>query len=128
MESTLFFKPSTSSFKGKIQHKTKEESRRKTKGHQGNETTREKSGYHGCGYHHGPWWPLVSRAPSVPERRVLCFALDCRSCLGSSLLGQWAYCANSLDLVWPILHTFILTLGSIYVNLQSKTQTSQNQT
>jgi len=35
--------------------------------------------------------------------------------------------ASSHDFVWPNLYAFPLKLGSIYINLQLKTRTSQNQ-
>jgi len=46
--------------------------------------------------------------------------------LDHSSSAYWACFASSPDLVWPILHDFLLTLGSIYVN-QIKTQTRKTQ-
>jgi len=67
-----------------------------------------------------PWCSLPSHALLLLERRVLCFALDCRSCLWSFVLGVLGlFCKLSwLDLA----STSLLSpkTRSIYANLQSK--------
>ena len=72
---------------------------------------------------HPPWSVVVSTQPALPlpERVILCFALDRDLCLGLTVLGlYWASFASILDLVWPYLLYLLLTLGLICVNLHSE--------
>jgi len=121
--------PSIFPFKDKTATKI-EKSRGKTKG-------REKLKQPGQGIR--PPWPLLPPLPvvpccSLPDR--FCWFLNPAFCASFWPAGfaldhpSWAYWdsfATFLDLVWLNLHTFLLILGLIYVNLQLKTRTSQNQ-
>ena len=87
----------------------------------------EKHGHHGCGSHHGLalvattvklWWALASCAPRFLYAAFCASLSTVGLALDHPSWAYWAYFANLLDLVWRNLDAFLLTLGSIYVNLQ----------
>jgi len=67
------------------------------------------------GSHHGLRWALPQPVPPRPKRIVLC--LPWIICFG--LIGLLF--ASSHDFVWPILHAFLLSLGSIQCKSEIKT-------
>jgi len=79
-------------------------------------------------HHGGPYWqPVVASTGPVPtllERCVLVLSWSADFCLGSSNLSLLG-----LLMLTSLIHLastsfFLLLIGSIYVNLQSKTQTN----
>jgi len=76
-----------------------------------------------CVRHHGPWWLLPSTFSRFPKRRVLVQS-GTRALPWIIRIGS--HFANLLDIVWAHHLHFLLTLGSICVNLPSKIRTSQN--
>jgi len=90
MESTPRIQPDTSPVKGKTATQKPKKSCGKTARYEEAEAHLEKHCHHGLAVAATTvrlWWALAGHAPPLLERRVLCFALDCRSCLGSFILG-----------------------------------------
>ena len=73
-----------------------------------------------------PWYSLVG-AILISRSAAFCVSL----CIAGLALehpswAYWASFANFLDLVWPNLHAFLLTLGSLRINLQSKLEQAES--
>jgi len=89
------------------------------------------SGTTGRGDYHGPWWrPWPASGASCPVRSPV-FLNAAFWCMSGPRALPWIihigpHFVNLLDMVWADLLHFLLTLGSICINLQPKSRTSQN--
>jgi len=111
-------------FKSKVVAQTDEKSRGKTKGHkkpqqeEGDPAAATVAATTTRGGHWQAVLPLFSNVALCAVPWTAGLVLDHLSCT------CWASFANFLCLIWPNLHGFLLTLGSIYVNMQPKTRAS----
>ena len=64
-----------------------------------------------------PWWSLLGLLSCFPSASFCALPWTAISALDQH---SWASFASVLDLVWPHILYFILTLGSICVNRQSE--------
>ena len=126
MELGLLLQPSSFSFKGKFATQTDEKSHRKWKAAKKlkcpGDFRRPRSWHSPCATRGG----LCPACSPASWHVVLCFALDRDLCFGSTVLGlYWASFGSILDLVWPHLLYFLLTLSSMCVNLQLKPEPAE---
>ena len=119
-----FLQPSSSFFKAEIVEQTEEKSCGKMKSREGNKSPRGELGCHGRGSHHDLTVVASGRHGLTSLLRcVLVHLFDPRVLPWISCLGPIGLVfASSYDLVWHQLIYFLLTLGLIHINLQSKSK------
>ena len=115
-------------FKGKITARNQKKIAWENEEPRRSQNTRAKTGCHGRACHHGQ--PVVLNGLgaldfSIPY--ILCVALHRVLPWIIHLRPIGPFFANFLELIWSSLHTFLLTIDSLGVNLQSKTQIGRNQ-
>jgi len=101
-----------------------EKPRRKPKSHKGKTQIGSSGDAQPCHLHHRQ--PVVDSGHCGSDasrmlRFVLLFGLRVFA-LDHPTWAYWACLANSLDLTWLKLHTFLPILGSTHTNLQSKSE------